>query len=176
MNLAKLKTVLAADHPLTGPYSAGATAAAAELNAQNVQPAEGQHPVTVGRLWQYLIDQTDGAGASQRGTIDLLREFAEVGTVRGVAPTGSALPARRSGARQIWEALKYAQVNTVFPMTATTKALFEGISEPDLSANWVFSAAQLAALKALSEGLVSVAQIEGLGLVTAQHVKEARSL
>ena len=63
-------------------------------------------------------------------------------------------------------------------MTATTKALFDGISQGQLGGanQYVFSTAQVNALKGLSEGLVSVAQIEGLGEVAPQQVKEARAL
>ena len=86
MNFPKLRTVLDQAHPVTGAYNADHAAAADQLNAKNVAAPEGHLPVTVRRVWQYLINQIDGTGGLQRGTVALLEEYAELGTVRGAAP------------------------------------------------------------------------------------------
>ena len=99
--------------PLGRGYAAMSDTAAS--NDINTNMRSVRAFVTVGQLLQYLIGQIDGAGVDQRSSLDMIREFAEAGTVRGVVPGSmTAGEARQSGCNMIWYMLKYGQPDNQF--------------------------------------------------------------
>ena len=136
--------------------------------------------VSVDAVRQYLITQINGTGNNQRSAIALVQEFAELGTVRGAAPTvtpTASLQARRSGCQMLWYMLGLADSTAFFPVTdANVVAQFVGIGPDGGTGPSVLTAAQLTAIGALAEQVVSRAEELGFPDLTAYLVGFSRSL
>lgn len=131
--------------------------------------------VTVDQVRQYLIKQIKGTGANQRSTLDMIREYAEAGTVRGVVGTETAPAARRSGAQMIWYMLRYGTPDSFFEVdNVNVAAQFTSIGPDGSSGPSVLSAGELTAIGAMATRLVSRASTLGLETVAPGHVAEAR--
>ncbi len=79
--------------------------------------------VRVDQVRQYLTTQISGTAANQRSLIDMLREYAEDGTVRGVAGAETGPEARRSGAQMIWYMLQLEDSDVQFHCEHRSKVL-----------------------------------------------------
>jgi hypothetical protein len=99
IDLAALKTEITAD-PATLGYTGDDRADAKLLN----DPTTGRsaaRTVLSKDLLDYLSTRVDGSGTSLRYVLDMLIEYRDAGTVRGVAGAESGPEARRSAASMI---------------------------------------------------------------------------
>lgn len=132
--------------------------------------------VTADQVRQYLITQLSGTGVNQRSSLDMIREFAEAGTVRGGPPSGNAPDARRSGAQMIWYMLQREDTDARFPVDdANIRTQFIAIGPDGGNGPSVLTAAQLAALDALAIRTISRAEELNIYPVAVGHVQMARS-
>jgi hypothetical protein len=133
--------------------------------------------VTVDQLRQYLIGQIDGAGVDQRSSLDMIREFAEAGTVRGVAPPGmTAGEARQSGCNMIWYMLQYGQPDSRFLVDESDiEAQFLAIGPDAGDGPTVLTNGQLLDIQGMATTQVSRAQEIGVGTVSPGDVQKARA-
>lgn len=131
--------------------------------------------VTVNQIRQYLIKQIKGTGVNQRSSLDMIREYAEAGTIRGAVGSETAPAARRSGAQMIWYMLRYGTPDSFFEIdNINIAAQFTAIGPDGTSGPSVLSAAELTAINAMATRLVSRATTLGLEQVAPGHVAEAR--
>jgi len=143
-----------------------------DLNLENITVQFS----TVSNVRQYLITQISGLGVNKRSVIDMIREYFEAGTVRGV-PVGVAPEARRSAAGMIWFMLGLSDSAAGFPVddsnvAANFKALGnDGGNGPDILSN-----DQLLEIADLGKRSVSRAQQLGISNlpVSTQMVSDAR--
>lgn len=180
MGYQPLKDELLVD-PLGRGYSEMSDQAAADdINTvYRDVPAEA----TVDQVRQFLITELDGAGAAQRSALDMVREYAEDGTVRGVSAGENAPEARRSGGQMIWYMLSEATggeggggIDPFFPVDDTNvQAQFIAIGSDGGNGPGVLTNAQLNAIDALATRTISRAAELGMGVVKPGHVEGARS-
>lgn len=131
--------------------------------------------VTVNQVRQYLIKQIKGTGVNQRSSLDMLREYAEAGTIRGAAGSETAPAARRSGAQMIWYMLRYGTPESFFEVDDTNiKNQFIAIGPDGSNGPTVLSAAELTAIDAMAIRMVSRAEELVLPFIRPGNVIEAR--
>lgn len=126
----------------------------------------------------YLATELNGTGNNQRSSLDMVREFAEAGTVRGTAPTVNptqSLAARRSACQMIWCMLRYGFANEGFLVgNANVRAQFASIGPDGGNGPNVLTTAQLTAIAALAAGAVSRGEELQWGIVQDYEVRWAR--
>lgn len=164
----------------TDPLGRGYAAMSDEEAADDLNLAyrPGSRIATVQDVQAYLITQINGTGVNQRSVMGLIQEFAELGTVRGVAPTVSpvnSLDARRSACQMIWYMLRYGMPESGFPVDDTNiQAQFVAIGPDGGNGPSVLDANQLTAIAALGTRLLSRSEELGQGMVEARDIRWAR--
>ena len=123
---------------------------------------------------EYLQTQINGSGATQRSVMDMIREYAVDGTVRGVAGSETAPAARRSGAQMIWQTLQW-DTGTFLVDDTEVSAQFVSLGADGGNGPSIFTGAQLTAIDGLATRAVSRAQELNIGLVLPGHVTNVRA-
>lgn len=147
----------------------------------NAPIRSGTRVVTVFEIVSYLITQVDGSGLQRRSSLDMVREFAEQGTVRGLVPSvipPTSLDARRSACRAIWFMLSRVGAESLsFPVAdPNVRDLFISIGPDNSSGPSVLQNAQLAAIDGLASESLSRGIEIGFGVVEARDVRWARGV
>lgn len=146
---------------------------------RNRTPPQGLRRLTVGALRGYMLDKIDGTGTAQRTVVEMLRELAEAGTVRTVAPgSGATLAARVGVARHFWSVVRFWGVEQPFPMTQPMRDLFLAISEQQIATNYVFSNTFMSGLQDLVDAPITWTEEQfGVGhTITVRDVENAETL
>jgi hypothetical protein len=174
MTILILKAELATD-PLVRGYAAMTDIQAA--NDLNTNMRTVTKVATVSEVRQYLLTQLSGTGLTQRAVWDMLIEFGNLGTVRGIPPAGvTAIDARRSGARAIMKFLETGNADEGFLVKNTNiRNQFIALGNDGGNGPSIFTSQQLLDIEALAEQQVSRGQELGLGIVTIQNVTDARA-
>jgi hypothetical protein len=159
--------------PLARGYAGMSDAETAiDLNT-NLRDVPGT--VLVENVFNYLTTQLDGSGLNQRSTYDMIREYAEAGTVRGAAPGGSGTVARRSGARMILERLRYGGASAVFQVdNDNIRNQFLALGADSGNGPSVLTNQQLLELDALATRQASRAEEIGFPNPTAQDITTSK--
>jgi hypothetical protein len=114
---------------------------------------------TIRDVRTYLSTQINGFGADQRSVLAMVQEFADAGTVRGGAAPGNVTAARRSACQMIWTMLRFGFAEDGFQVGNTNiRNQFIALGPDSGNGVGIFTTAQLTAIAALGEVLVSRAE------------------
>ena len=171
MSYLKLKDELVVD-----PLGRGYSGMTSQEKADDLNTAyRSTQFASVNVVRQYLIAQIDGSGVDQRSSIDMIREYFEQGTVRGVSASETAPAARRSAAGMIWYMLQREDSDAGFPLdNSNISANFIAISSDGGSGPSILTNTQLNDIADLGkENITRSIEIGFSSDITADQVDSA---